>query len=167
MKELKIILTIFLLTIGHTILACDCDSQGEFLKVAPKTKLVALVKVTKYLTFKDIYEEKTPMSMEVEIIEIYKGTETRKTVVVWGDIGNLCRPYLSRFDEGKYYIVAFDGGSDGSKGYVHKKEKTTDYSISVCGEYWLNVDINKKIAAGSMTGKKITLNDLQAKLKTK
>jgi len=167
MKELKIIITIFLLTISHTIFACDCDSQGNFLKVAPKTKLVALVKVTKYLTFKDIYEEKTPMSMEVEIIEICKGTETRKTVVVWGDIGNLCRPYLSRFDEGKYYVVAFDEGSDGSKGYVHKKEKTTDYTISVCGEYWLNADINKKIATSSMTGKKITLNSLQAKLKTK
>ena len=42
------------------------------------------------------------MSMEVEIIEIYKGEETRKSVIVWGDIGNLCRPYLSAFKEGQY-----------------------------------------------------------------
>jgi hypothetical protein len=54
MKELKTILTIFILTIGQTIFACDCDSKGAFLKVAQGTKLVALVKVTKYLTFEDI-----------------------------------------------------------------------------------------------------------------
>ena len=166
MKEIRLILTIFFLTIGQTIFACDCDSQGEFLKVAPKTKLVALVKVTKYLTFKDIYEEKTPMSMEVEIIEVYKGTETKKTVIVWGDIGNLCRPYLSRFDVGKFYVIAFDAGSDGSKGFVHKNEKTTDYSISFCGDYWLNVDIKKLIAIGSVTNKQtqITLTNLKTKL---
>ncbi len=169
MKELKIILTIFLLTIGKTILACDCDSQGAFLKVAPNTKLVALVKVKKYLTFKDIYEVKTPMSMEVDIIEIYKGEETRKTVIVWGDFGNLCRPYLSRFKEGQNYVIAFNGGSDGSKGFAHEKEKTTDYSISICGDYWLNVDLKKQIAMGSVATKQneITLEKLKTILKTK
>lgn len=169
MKELKIMLTIVLLTIGQTILACDCDSQGAFLKVAPNSKLVALVKVTKYLTFKDIYEVKTPMSMEVEIIEIYKGEESRKTIIVWGDIGNLCRPYLSRFKEGQYYIIAFSGGSNGSKGFAHENEKTTDYSISICGEYWLDVDIKQQIAIGSVTEKQnnITLETLKIKLKTK
>jgi|JFJP01.1.fsa_nt_gi hypothetical protein len=169
MKELKILLTIFFLTIGQTILACDCDSQGEFLTVAPTTKLVALVKVTKYLTFKDIYEEKTPMSMEVEIIEVYKGKETRKKVIVWGDIGNLCRPYLSIFEVGKFYVIAFETGSDGSKGFAHKNEKITDYSISVCGDYWLKADIKKKIAIGSITKKEkqITLVELKAKLTKK
>lgn len=167
MKELKVILTILLLTVGQIVLACDCDSQGEFLTVAPKTKLVALVKVKKYLTFKDINEEKTPMSMEAEIIETYKGKEKRKTVIVWGDFGNLCRPYLSRFDVGKFYVIAFDKGSDGSKGFEHKNEKITDYSISNCGNYWLNVDIKNKIAIGSVakTKKKIALNKLKTILK--
>lgn len=169
MKELKILLTIFFLTLGQTILACDCDSQGEFLTVAPKTKLVALVKVTKYLTFKDIYEEKTPMSMEVEIIEVYKGKETRKKVIVWGDIGNLCRPYLSRFDVGKFYLIAFDSGLDGAKGFAHKNEKITDYSISVCGDYWLNADMKKQIITGSIANKikQISLVELKAKLTKK
>lgn len=166
MKKLKIILIIFVLTIGQASFACDCGSQGEFLKVPPKTKLVALVKVTKYLTFKDIYEKKTPMSMEVEIIKIYKGKETRKTVVVWGDNGILCRPYLSRFDVGKYYVIAFNAGSEDSEGFAHKNEKVTDYSISICGDYWLNVDIKKQIATSSVTDKQaqITLADLKNKL---
>ena len=167
MKKLKTILTIFILAIVQTILACDCDSKGAFLKVAPATKLVALVKVTKYLTFEDIYEVKTPMSMEVEIIDIYKGEETRKTVIVWGDIGNLCRPYLSEFKEGQYYVIAFEGGSDGSKGFAHSNEKTTDYAISNCGEYWLSVDLKKKVAIGSVADKQneITLEKLKTILK--
>ncbi|NHM02828.1 hypothetical protein [Flavobacterium difficile] len=169
MKKLKTILTILFLTIGQIILACDCDSQGKFLKVAPNTELVALVKVTKYLTFKEIYDVKTPMSMEVEIIEIYKGKETRKTAIVWGDDGNLCRPYLSKFKEGQYYVIAFNGGSDGSKGFAHKNEKTTDYSISICGDYWLNVDIKKQIAIGSVAEKQkeMTLEKLKITLKKK
>ncbi|MEC4005823.1 hypothetical protein OX283_014220 [Flavobacterium sp. SUN052] len=168
MKTLKLILIIFLITINYTAFACDCDSQGEFLKVAPKTKLVALVKITKYLTFRDIYEEKTPMSMEVEIIEMYKGAEKRKSITVWGDFGNLCRPYLSIFEVGKFYVIAFDAGIDGSKGFAHKNEKITDFSISVCGDYWLDVDIKKKIAKGSVTEKQtqISLKDLRTKLKT-
>ncbi len=166
MRKLKFILVIFLLTIGQATFACDCDSQGEFLKVAPKTEFVALVKVTKYLTFKDIYGKQTPMSMEVEVIDVYKGTETRKTITVWGDNGILCRPYLSQFDTGKYYVIAFYKGSDGTKGHVHKDEKTTDYSISICGAYWLKADIKKQVATGSVTEKQtqIKLTDLKAKL---
>jgi pyruvate carboxylase len=64
--------------------ACDCESQGNFLKVSPNSDLVALVKVNQYLTFKDIYDSPTPMSMEVEVIEVFKGVENRKKVKVWG-----------------------------------------------------------------------------------
>jgi hypothetical protein len=169
MKKLKIILTIFFLSIGQRILACDCDNQGEFLTVAPKTKLVALVKVTKYLTFKDINGKQTPMSMEVEIIEVFKGKEKRKSIIVYGDNGNLCRPYLSGFGIGKFYLTAFDPGLEGSKGFTHMDEKLTDYSISICGEYWLNVDIENKIASGSIADnpKQITLTDLKTKLNTR
>lgn len=169
MKKLKLIFTIFLLIIGQTILACDCNSKGKFLKVAPDTELVALIKVSKYLTFKDIYNEKTPMSMEVEIIEIYKGKESKKTVVVWGDSGILCRPYLSRFDVGKFYVIAFDKGMDGSKGFGHENEKITDYSISICGDYWLNVDIHNQKALGAVSfwQSQISLGNLKMKFSKK
>jgi hypothetical protein len=112
-----------------------------------RTPLVALIKVTKYLTFKDIYESKTPMSMDVEIVEIYKGKETRKSVTVWGDIGNFCRPYLSTFKEGEYYVIGFDRGN---YNHGHPQEKDTDYSISICGCYWLPVDKAKENASGDI-----------------
>lgn len=127
--------------------ACDCGYEGPFLKMAKRTPLVALVKVKKYLTFKDIDGSKTPMSMEVEIIEKYKGKENRKMITVWGDIGNLCRPYLSIFKEEKYYVIAFDKGNHNSG---HRDEKDTDYSITACGCYWLTADVRKKEAAGDI-----------------
>ena len=137
--------------------------------MASETEIIALVKVTKYLTFKDIYGKQTPMSMEVEIIDVYKGKETRKTVIIWGDNGFLCRPYLSHFEQGEYYVIAFYKGSDGSKTeFAHKKERPTDYSISNCGEYWLKVDIEKQIAIGYLierdTQIQIKLTDLKEQL---
>ena len=157
------------MSLGQRILACDCNTQGEFLTVAPNTKLVALVKLTKYLTFKDFYEKQTPTSMAVEIIEVFKGKEKRISIIVYGDIGNLCRPYLSGFGIGKFYIIAFDPGLDGSNGFTHPDEKLSDYSISICGEYWLNVDIENKFASGSVADnqKQITLTDLKTKLNTR
>lgn len=158
---------LFLFTFHFNAKACSCNPQGAFLKVAPKTEFVALVKIVKFTSFKDIYESKTPMSMEVEVVEKYKGKETRKTFTVWGDNGVLCRPYLSQFKLNQYYVIAFFPASDGSKGYVHEKERPSDYTISICGDYWLNADLKKQIATGNIFTfqKKISLQTLKEKLK--
>ncbi|ULQ55843.1 hypothetical protein KJS94_14430 [Flavihumibacter rivuli] len=168
-KATRLILTLSLLLTGQLSFACDCDSEGEFLTVAPKSEFVALVKVTKFLSFRNIYDKQTPMSMEVEIVDVYKGEEVRKKLVVWGDNGILCRPYLSQFDKGKYYVIAFFKASDGSKGHVHEDERPTDYAISICGDYWLKVDKDKQKAVGMVTKKQyeIRLTELKAKLTSK
>lgn len=146
--------------------ACDCNSQGKFLTVAPKSKFVALVKVNKYLTYKDIYDKPMPMSMEVEveIIEIFKGTERRKTVTVWGDNGILCRPYLNRFAVGNYYVISFE--NTGGRGLASPEEKPTDYAISICGDYWLEADIKSGMANGSVSKElsRISFVDLRRRL---
>ncbi|MBB4805968.1 hypothetical protein HNP38_001240 [Chryseobacterium defluvii] len=153
-RKFKFILFIMLLFWGTQLsYACDCDSQGSFLTVASKTEFVSLVKIKKYLTFKKIYTEKIPTSMEVEIIQIFKGKETRKKIIVWGDNGNLCRPYLSKFRVNKHYVIAFYSGIKGSDDFGHKGEKNNDYFISSCGEYWLDADINERNAQG------LVLND--------
>ena len=165
MKGLTVLLGISLLFSTTPTIACSCNYQGSFLKVSEQTPLVALVKVTKYLSFKDIYGTKTPMSMEVELIEVYKGKETRKTFIVWGDIGNLCRPYLSTFKEGQYYIIAFDNGASGRG---HPDEKNTDYSISICGAYWLTVDNEISNATGDIdSGEGVKSTMSLSKLKSK
>ncbi|MFN0202282.1 MAG: hypothetical protein ACKVTZ_12215 [Bacteroidia bacterium] len=153
MKRLTTILTIILLTSTSLTFACDCESQGHFLTVATNSKLVALVKVNSYLTFENIYDKPTPMSMEVEIVQVYYGQETRKTVTVWGDNGNLCRPYLSIFKTDNYYVIAFEQDS---------KENHSEYAISNCGDYWLTADNEKKIATGQISEKQneIAFSDL-------
>lgn len=155
----RLIITFFAtyLLATTTVFACECDYQGSFIKMAQRTPLVSLIKVTKYLTFKDIYDVKTPMSMEVEIVEVYKGKENRKTVIVWGDIGNLCRPYLSEFKEGQYYVIAFDKGNFGRG---HPDEKETDYSISICGAYWLTADFDKSKVSGDIDSENRTVSTL-------
>lgn len=162
MKQLTIILTFIFLTSTSQTFACDCISQGHFLTVAPKSKLVALVKINRYLTFKNIYDIPTPMSMEVEILKIFLGQETRKTVTVWGDNGALCRPYLNTFSIGNYYIIVFEQGSDSTEINANKEEKITDYAISICGDFWLTADYEKKVAEGaiSKSQNKIGFGDL-------
>ena len=153
MKHLTTILTLIFLTLTSQTFACDCESQGHFLKVAQKSKIVALVKVNSYLSYKSIYDKPTPLSMEVEIIKVFYGQETRKTITVWGDNGNLCRPYLSVFKTNNYYVIAFE---------QDVKDNPSDYAISNCGDYWLTADIEKEIAIGpiSESQKEITFSDL-------
>lgn len=147
MKQL-IVSLLFITTISTRGNACSCNYGGGFLKMAPNTKMIALVKVIKYLTFKDIYEKNVPMSMEVEVIEVYNGIETRQNIIVWGDPGHLCRPYLSEFKEGRYYIIGFNAGVPGSG---QEGEKATDYFIRHCGAYWLNVDFENKVVIGDIS----------------
>lgn len=151
MKRLTIFFTLIFMTSTCLTFACDCKSQGHFLTVAPKSKLVALVKVNRYLTFKNIYDNQTPMSMEVEIIKVYNGQETRKTIIVWGDNGVLCRPYLNIFKISNHYIIAFEESSNNNKINANNEENKSDYAISNCGDYWLTADIEKKIATGAVS----------------
>jgi len=147
MRTAIIILTIFLSQVTMKTYACDCESQGNFYKVSPKSDLVALVKVNKYLTFKDIYDSPTPMSMEVQILEVFKGSEKRTKIKVWGDVGHLCRPYLNQFSVDSLYVIAFHKGENGNFG--HKEETDNDYSISNCGEYWLKTNRKSDTLIGS------------------
>lgn len=147
MKKIVFLLAVFYITLCQHTWACDCGFEGKFLDVAPKKELVALIKVTRYLTFKQSQNREIPLSMEVEIIDMYKGAETRKTVTVWGDNGYLCRPYLSQFSIGKYYVMAFYKAQDDT----NVNEEKTAYAISNCGEFWLPVNMKKQIAIISNT----------------
>ena len=131
MKKLFVILLLFF---QGQAFACSCAVDPPFIEAVAGSKVIALVKVTRFLTFKNIYEKSTPMSMEVEIISLLQGEEKRKTVIIWGDPGNLCRPYLSVFTPGEKYVIAL---REGQPGRGHKNEKATDYCISICGENWL------------------------------
>jgi hypothetical protein len=161
MRMLSIIL-VFILTTTNQTFACSCIWQGDFLTVAPKSELVAMVKINNYLTLKNINGKPMPISMEVEIVRVFYGQETRKFVTIWGDNGALCRPYLDNFNIDNYYVIAFIQGSETIIN-ANKDEKKTDYAISNCGNYWLTVDKEKEMATGGVSKKHnaISIGDLE------
>ncbi len=102
--------------------------------------------------------------MEVEVISVYKGQDVRKTVLVWGNMGSMCRMDIPSFKVGQYYVIAFLNANKFAGG--HPCEKDTDYSISNCGGYSLAVDLMKNMAIGDIdkndrTKGTINLNSLR------
>ena len=167
MKKKIFISSILLIFSFNLTFACSCASNKSFLKTISKSKVVALIKVNQFLSYDQIYDQNTAMSMEVEVIELYKGNISENKIKVWGDNGALCRPYLDTiFEEGKYYIVGLFSGGDGKNGYFHKDETTDDFAISSCGQFWLYIDIDKNMAYGIINSniRKIGLEKLKKKL---
>jgi hypothetical protein len=145
-------------------IACDCGYNGPFLQVAKQTKLVVVVKVKDYSHLGEV--SRTPMAMQVEVLEVLKGKEARKSIIVWGDDGHLCRPYVSQFKKDSVYVMALD---EGSERWGQKKESKKDYCISGCGAFWLSADIFQRRALGDInstdrSNQSITIEKLKSEL---
>ena len=165
---LKKILVLIMMLIFFNSFACDCDCEGDcsFSVISNRNELVALVKVIEYSDFLDYeidgYDKKMPFSMTVEIIKKYKGTETKKRIKIWGDNGILCRPYISNFEVGKYYLISplqiKNSSDEGNKG---------DYDFFACWTDYLTVDFENGIAHGEYTKKKnkISLKEFESGIK--
>ena len=123
----------------------DTSSYPHFFQLAQEADLVIKVKVKTYNNFKkrgslfggEHYKlEWVPKAMTVEILEIIKGEEKKKTVKVWGDPGNLCRPYASEFEKnGIYYMALFKVDISRNP----NNEKSHHYFINSCGETFVPV----------------------------
>ena len=110
--------------------------------------MVALVKVNNHFIYTNEKNKLVPMSIEVEIIDVYRGKEDRKNVVVWGNAGNMCRPDVSQFHQDGYYVMALDA-TGGNPLY---DEPDSDYALSACGEYWLSVEnVDAQMATGKIS----------------
>jgi hypothetical protein len=161
MRAIFLLLSFFLFLKAS---ACDCGHNGPFLQMARQTKLVALVKVVKYSSFSKSGE--VPHAVEVEILEVLKGKETRKRIEVWGDNGRMCRPFVSGFAIDSLFVMSLDHGKTQPG---HTDEKETDYSISNCGCFWLPANQLTKTVTGYIIGEDgkaitMTLKRLKADL---
>lgn len=83
-----------------------------------------------------------PYSMTAEIIRKYKGREERKRIEVLGDDGVECRPYLSEFEVGKYYLIA-PNKIDNSD--------SIQYYFFICSTEYLEVNKEENMAFGKYT----------------
>src|SRR5690606_38300435 len=110
--KLKFTFLITCILFALKVNACQCECKGDcsFKVIANNQDFVALVKVISFDEYLDRnidgHEGKMPCCMTVEIIKKYKGLENRKTFKICGDNGALCRPYLSNFQIGSYYLIA-------------------------------------------------------------
>jgi hypothetical protein len=167
--KLRIIITFLLLTIATCLYSCECQCEDDcsFLKISKTSKFVALVKVISYDNYlpDEIlgYKRKMPQSMTVEIIKKYKGSETRQKIKIWGDNGNLCRPYIANFAIDDYFLIAPDSINGKRIGI----EESTDYDFFSCSTDFLKVDMKTKIAFGEYTKEqdKISLEEFEKTMK--
>lgn len=137
-RPLFIIMLTAIIFFPSKMYACGCTTEGPFLQVAAGASLIAVVEIQEYLTYQELMGEDVPMSMTVKIKRILKGEETRETVTVWGNNGLMCRPYLSIFEEGSQWVMAFTENPEEG----HEAGNSNDYGLSHCGEYFMKVENN-------------------------
>lgn len=136
MKKVAMIvfLSVIILTKGH---ACDCDWMGDFFQASKRMGFIVKVKILNKSRCNNDFDEK----MNVDILKVFKGVEKKSSIVVWGDNGMDCRPYISYFEEGECYYLALNKFSE-------------DYEQISCGELYL------KISDDKVMGNSQTRNDL-------
>jgi len=153
-------ISIFLLT--PSAHACSCSGRRSFVESAEESELVVRGKVISYQWQKDVDQQKArPLAMTVEVEEVYKGKTKLGKITVWGDNGNQCRPYVTRFPIGTDWVLALSNDSEDSQ---------EELAISVCGEHWLQVqgrNVIGKVTDGSSQAKPqvISLLELRKLLK--
>lgn len=167
MKKTLVLLFILLISIKSFACSCECTGDCSFSNISKGSELVALIKVIEYSDFIeeqiDGYDGKMPLSMTVEIIEKYIGSEKRKKIKIWGDNGALCRPYIANFEIGKYYLIAPSLLTE-----TDENGEKNDYDFFSCFTDYLSVDFDKKIAYGDYSKKenKVTLKDFEKEIKS-
>lgn len=165
MKQTLLIIS-FLLFPSLEILACSCSWawNDSFSRTARNSEFIALIKVLSFDEYleRDIWDsdERIPYSMTVEVIKKYKGRESREKVKILGDNGVLCRPYLSEFEVGSYYLAAPIPINDISN---------TEYEFFFCRTDYLKVNRELNIAYGeySLIRYQIGLEAFERKLKNR
>lgn len=111
-------------------LACSCDWNGPFFKMAPLSALVVRGKVIGY------HGEARGMklAMDVEVLDVFTGQYNEPEIRIWGGDGMLCLPNVEEFPIGTEWILSLNG--PGSKPGFDK-----GYAISsMCGTFSLRVD---------------------------
>jgi hypothetical protein len=125
--------------------ACMCRHAGPFEQVEKSAQVVAHVVVLEHRG------GRRPGSMVVEVINAARNARFGERIVVWGDPGNLCRPYISTFPVGTQWILALGGGDRFVPTELDQGRR--QFAINGCGEYWI------RVRGQSVTGKSKPLSD--------
>lgn len=122
--------------------ACDCGDFGGFAYSSQIADLIVYGEVIDYDSIGTPGSPELPYSIKFLIKEKIRGIESNDTIVIFGDNGFECRPYIEKFRPDTKWVVAVDrlqvtGGV---------------YELSICGEFHLAV--SNGIAHGRITNQK-------------
>lgn len=139
MYRIAFAIVLFWLPLASTqALACTCSrGTASFSELASKSEVVVHVRV-------EAHEDLRPgpakryLSMVVSVVSVLIGDEPSKSIKIWGDPGDLCRPYVADFAVGTEWLMiphhllrsAHDPGPE---------PRFSEYAISACGVYYLQV----------------------------
>lgn len=146
-KTLYILFCLLIFSTNYTN-ACDCYYFGGFAYSNQLSDLVVHGKVIEYDCIGTHGAPDNPYSMKFEIIEKYRGIESRDTIIIWGDYGADCRPYISHFKPNTEWILAL---------YNHKSKNGNDYEISNCGEFF--IPVKNDMAFGRIFGRDLSTQE--------
>lgn len=129
----------FQLSLSH---ACSCFGPDNFCETIEDQPQLIILKGKK---LNDVAH-----GMDFEVTEVLQGEESESVVRIWGDVGHLCRLYVSGFDEGQELILALyrheeplgDWGGDWAD-----LEEVGDYYLSFCGVYYVLLEDEEGVAA--------------------
>jgi hypothetical protein len=168
----NLFLTLFSLLFSSIIFACDCEYGGNFLKASASSETIVKARIIEHIyhtkngkrftdyeeyfaetmenEFDDFYD--TGESIKIEVLELIRGTETRKTIEIFNTDGADCRAEISGFEKDKIYIISI---YQPKRKYSKLPNETdSDYAIGACSENWLEYLIDKNEVKGYITGKK-------------
>ena len=141
MKQILTTIVILGSLLTFDIDACDCGYLGAFVYSNQATDIVVYGKVIEYDSIGTHGLRDNPHSMKFLVLEKLRGIETKDTIIVWGDNGYECRPYIEHFEPNTEWILALDK-------YNHSD--SNHYEISICGEFY--VPVNEGMVKGQIFG---------------
>ena len=146
---LSLLTSLFILSSIDYAKACSCGNHPPFFEIVKTVDFIAIIEVSGYDTYIDhrTWEYKNkgeeidgdmviPVSMNANINKTFYGDEIRNNILIWGDNGVMCRPYVEVFKPGSEWVVAL---KKGDPEWGHPIETSEDYYIHSCGEYHLEI----------------------------
>ncbi|NJY64318.1 hypothetical protein HC174_16390 [Salinimicrobium sp. CDJ15-81-2] len=170
MKTTK--LTIIFILFSTVSFACSCDWGGNFISTAKNADLVVLAKVVQHNfhlekngktfssleeaveeTFKSEYDNETDFyeSIDLEILEVIKGRETRKIIRIFASDGADCRSGVRNFETGKTYLFTPTLSKYSLTDMPNEKE--TDFFLWSCSETSIEYRADNNKVYGLIKGK--------------
>lgn len=119
--------------------ACMC---GSWMPFADAEKDVPVLVHARVLAYGDLNGD-SPGSMTIEVLTPLRNAKAGERMKVWGDPGNLCRPYVSAFPRGTEWVFAL--GGDRRSPPQPQAGARREIAIGGCGAYWLAVRDGKVV----------------------